>query len=160
MWSRHCRSRPRVLRPHDVLRPGGRPLFGGGLSFRDRHRPFRKPGATVAELARIMLKRTRGDWMKILDEGGIPYSTVHTLGELASHPHTIASDVIQSYRNDGRTVNCVASPLRVDGLRPGTRRALPRHGQDTRAIHAECGYSDEAVASMIAAGVILLGRQA
>lgn len=117
--------------------------------------------ATVAEVARIMLTRTRGDWMKLLDEGGIPCSPVHTLGELASHPHMIASDMIQSYRNDtGRTVNCVATPLRVDGVRPGVRSAPPRHGQDTRTILAEYGYSDEDVISMIAAGVVSPGRKA
>ena len=66
--------------------------------------------------------------------------------------------MIQSYRsNAGQTVNCVAAPLRVDGSRPGLRRAPPRHGQDTRAILAEYGYSDADVASMIEAGVVSLG---
>ena len=115
--------------------------------------------ATVAEVERIMRTRTRGDWMKTLDEAGIPCSPVHALGELASHPHTLASEMIQSYRNNaGQTVNCVAAPLRVDGSRPGLRRAPPRHGQDTRAILAEYGYSDADVASMIAAGVVSPGR--
>ena len=128
------------------------PRFATGAD-RVRHR-----AATVAAVAKILLTRTREEWLHLLEASDIPCSPVHTLGELAQHPHTQASDMILRYRNDaGRELNGVAAPLRVDGERSPLRSSPPRLGQDSEAILAELGYSKENVSKMIKRGIVVSG---
>ena len=110
---------------------------------------------TVGAVARIMRTRTREEWTVLLDAHGIPCSPVHTLGELAQHPQTQASDMILHYRNDqGRELNSVASPLRANGERPALRVRPPRLGQDTAAILSELGYSARELEELVANKVV------
>ena len=115
----------------------------------------RNRGETVGIVSRIMRSRSREDWMRLLEARGIPCSPVHTLGELAQHPHTQASDMIQHYRNDeNRDLNCVTAPLRLDGERPLMRMRPPRLGQDSEAILGELGYKREKVSELIRRGIV------
>lgn len=112
----------------------------------------------VGAVARIMRTKTREQWTLLLDECGIPCSPVHTLGELAQHPHTQASGMVLNYRNaQGRELKSVAAPLRANGERPVLRTQPPRLGQDTEAILSELGYSalqvKELVANKVVAGL-------
>ena len=128
------------------------PRFATGAD-RVRHR-----AATVAAVAKILLTRTREEWLHLLEARDIPCSPVHTLGELAQHPHTQASDMIRRYRNDaGRELNGVAAPLRVDGERSPLRSSPPRLGQDSEAILAELGYRAASVRNMIERGIVVSG---
>jgi crotonobetainyl-CoA:carnitine CoA-transferase CaiB-like acyl-CoA transferase len=97
---------------------------------------------TVDAVARVMRTKSREEWTRLLDDQGIPCSPVHSLGELAQHPQTEASDMILHYRNDqGRDLKGVAAPLRANGERPGLHTRPPGLGQDTEAILSELGYS-------------------
>ena len=109
---------------------------------------------TVAAVARIMKRKTRAEWTALLEASGIPCSPVHSLGELAQHPHTLASDMILHYSNEqGRSLKAVASPVRADGQRPAMRIRPPRLGQDTRAVLQELGHSPDEVEKFIQQGV-------
>lgn len=86
---------------------------------------------------------------------GIPCSPLHTLGELAAHPHSQASWMIRSLHDpaigDWQTVS---QPLRFDGQRATPHRPPPSHGADARAVLAAAGMTDEEIAALIAAGVV------
>ena len=110
---------------------------------------------TVDAVARIMRTKTREQWTLLLEARGIPCSPVHTLGELAQHPHTQASDMILHYRNEqGRDLKGVAAALRANGERPLLRTQPPRLGQDTEAILSELGYSAQEVKELVANKVV------
>ena len=109
---------------------------------------------TVAEVARIMKRKTRAEWTALLDGRGIPCSPVHTLSELAQHSQTQASDMILHYINEqGRPLKAVASPVRANGQRPAMRIRPPRLGQDTRAVLLGLGHSPDEVEGFIKQGV-------
>lgn len=125
------------------------PRFAAGAD-RVRHRKEIVPLVT-----QIMRRKTRSEWMQLLDARGIPCSPVHSLGELDAHPHTIASDMILRYRNaNDRALKSVATPVRVNGQRATMRSPPPALGQDSVAILRELGYGDTAIAQWVAKGVI------
>ena len=110
---------------------------------------------TVAAVALIMRTKTREEWTLLLDAHGIPCSPVHTLGELAQHPQTQASDMILHYRNhQGRELKGVASSLRANGERPALRVRPPCLGQDTAAILSDLGYSAQELEQLVANKVV------
>ena len=111
---------------------------------------------TVATVARLLRDRTRDEWLAVLEARGIPCAPVHTLGELDQHSHTAASDMILAYRNhDGRDLNAVATPLRIEGKRPALRTAPPRLGEHTLEILRELGYADTMAADWVGRGIVV-----
>ncbi len=112
-------------------------------------------GETVARVREVLSRRGRDEWIAALGAVGIPCSPLHTLGELAAHPHTRESGMVFDYDDPARgRLHGVAQPLRFDGQRPPLRRAPPRHGEHGREILREAGFSDEEIARMADAGVI------
>lgn len=109
----------------------------------------------VAAVSALLAARTRDAWIAALDEAGIPCSPVHTLGELAAHPHTRASGMVFDYAlADGHPVKAVATPLRFDGERPAPRNPVPALGADTDDVLRELGYADADIEAMRARGVL------
>lgn len=118
---------------------------------------FATNGARVAHrevlvpiVADILSRRTRAEWLADLAARAIPSSPVHTLGELAAHPHTEASGMILHDR-DFRTV---ASPLRADGERLPLKRRPPALGEHGRGVLTELGYDDDQIDALIAGGAV------
>ncbi len=109
----------------------------------------------VSEVAALMRTRQRDDWLKVLEQAGVPGSPVHSLGELSAHPHTQASQMVYEYPGiDGRTLKGVSQPLRFDGERPGGRERPPSLGEHTREVLTEMKYTDQQIADLLELGVV------
>jgi crotonobetainyl-CoA:carnitine CoA-transferase CaiB-like acyl-CoA transferase len=110
---------------------------------------------TVALVREALARRTRDQWIAELGAVGIPCSPLHTLGELAAHPHTRASGMVFDYDDPSRgPLHGVAQPVRFDGARLPLRRPPPRHGEHGRDILREAGFSGDEIERMAAEGVI------
>ena len=83
--------------------------------------------ALLAELDAIFLTRTKGEWIDLLEAGGVPCGPIHTLPEAVTQPQALALGIIQ--RLPGDDYDVVALPLSFDGERPPIRRAPPRIGE-------------------------------
>ncbi len=86
----------------------------------------------VAGIARIMLTRSKGEWIDLLEAAGVPCAPINTLPEAVSEPQAAAIGMVQTV--PGADFELVALPLSFDGTRPGIRRAPPGVGQHNREI--------------------------
>ncbi len=106
---------------------------------------------TVALVGAVMATRGRDAWLPALDAAGIPVSAVNTLSELSEHAHTTESGMKFHYEHPVLgPLQGVAQPLRFDGERCELRRPPPLHGEHSREILAEMGYSDDEIDALMA----------
>lgn len=106
--------------------------------------------AQTVEITRALLaKKTRAQWLGLLDEAGIPCSPIHTVGELAEHPHTRESGMVFDYSDADRTpLKGVAQPVRFNGERLTTPKRPPGLDEGSASILAEAGYSASEIADL------------
>jgi crotonobetainyl-CoA:carnitine CoA-transferase CaiB-like acyl-CoA transferase len=86
----------------------------------------------LPEIERILLTRSKGEWIDLLEAVGVPCGPIHTLPEAVSQPQAEAIGIIQPVPGDD--YDLVALPLSFDGARPGIRRAPPAPGEHTREV--------------------------
>ncbi len=98
---------------------------------------------------------TKPELMGICERIGLPFAPITKPHELFDDPHLKASNgLLDITLTDGSAAQVPALPLEMNGRRPGLRRDLPLTGEHGREVLAEVGYDDDAIARMIADGVI------
>ncbi len=88
--------------------------------------------ALLALLDAIFLTRTKGEWIDLLEAGGVPCGPIHSLPEAVAQPQAEVLGIIQ--RLPGDDYDVVSLPLSFDGRRPPIRRAPPRLGEHDAEI--------------------------
>ena len=108
-----------------------------------QYQPHPDQQQVIEIIEKIMKGKTREEWLSLLNRTEICISPVNSLKEVIDDPqirfrnlwfkreHPVSGDVGQQ-----------AFPFTIDQNRPGWRRGAPSHGEHSRAILKELGYSD------------------
>ena len=133
----------------------GAPSLGDDPRFATNPLRVSNRQETVAAVTALLATRGRDSWISAFGEAGVPCSPVQTLGEMAAHPHTLASGLIQEYEHPVYgPLKSVAQPLKFHGERLEFGTAPPMFGEHTREVLREAGYADEALDRLEAKKVI------
>jgi crotonobetainyl-CoA:carnitine CoA-transferase CaiB-like acyl-CoA transferase len=108
--------------------------------------------ALVALLDGALKAHPTAHWMARL-AGQVPLAPVLTLPGALDNPYVQSSGAIAGYDHPSGPLRTVASPIRLDGVRPVPTRA-PALGEDTDAVLAEAGLSASEIGDLRAQGVI------
>jgi alpha-methylacyl-CoA racemase len=103
-----------------------------------------------AELAAVLRTRTRDEWCVLLEGSDACFAPVLRLSEAPGHPHNAARGTFVEI--DGLVQNAPAP--RFSRSAPDRPEAARRPGMDTRKALLEAGYNEDALAALVAAGVI------
>jgi crotonobetainyl-CoA:carnitine CoA-transferase CaiB-like acyl-CoA transferase len=86
----------------------------------------------LAEVARIVAARSKGEWIDILEAAGVPCAPVNTLPEMLAEPQTEAVGMLQQV--PGLELRLMGLPILLDGARPPIGRRAPKLGEHTREV--------------------------
>jgi len=86
----------------------------------------------IVEMERILTTRTKGEWIDILEEAGVPCAPIQDLREMLAEPQTAAMGMLQSVPDLG--LDLMTLPVSFDGRRPPVRRRAPTLGEHTKDI--------------------------
>jgi crotonobetainyl-CoA:carnitine CoA-transferase CaiB-like acyl-CoA transferase len=124
----------------------GRPdLAGGGLALGAEGERVR------AELAAVFAGAPLAHWTQTFADVDCCVTPVHTLEEALADPQFAARGMVVAGADGSRQY---APPFRLSELAPGVVRAAPAQGEHSEAVLREAGYDDEAIAALVAAGVV------
>ena len=103
----------------------------------------------------IFLTRGADEWVRLLDEAGVPVAPVHLPEEMSDDPQAEADGMLWDEEHS------VTGPQRVVGpavLMSGTptrvQRSAPALGEHSSEVLVEAGLSAESVAALVEAGVV------
>lgn len=110
----------------------GRADWAGDARFATNAGRYEHREEILAEVARIVASRTKGEWIDILEAAGVPCAPVNTLPEMLAEPQTEAVGMLQPV--PGMNLRLMGLPVMLDGKRPPVARRAPHLGEHTREV--------------------------
>jgi formyl-CoA transferase/CoA:oxalate CoA-transferase len=112
------------------------PRFRNGMT-RMRNRP-----ALEREMEAILGTRPTRDWIKVLDEAGVPCGPVYTYAQLFADPQVTHRELVVHADDPelGRVAH-IRTPIRMSASAVAVRAVAPKLGQHTEEVLTGLGYS-------------------
>ncbi len=106
--------------------------------------------ALAALVGERIATETRAHWLEAFATAKVPAAPVQHVGEVAEHPQTAALGILAELGG----LPIAGLPFSISGERVTHRSAAPALGADTAAVLHEAGYSEQAISSLVASGVV------
>jgi crotonobetainyl-CoA:carnitine CoA-transferase CaiB-like acyl-CoA transferase len=123
--------------------------------FANNAQRMRNLPALTAALTPLFQRRSVAEWLRRLEESGVPAGPVLDIAQMHADPQALAREMIveTSHPTAGR-VQAIGLPIKFSDTPGGVRRAAPVMGQHTMEVLREHGYSDAEIDEMAAQGAI------
>jgi len=106
-------------------------------------------------VTRIFAGMTKQELMDKCERLGLPFAPIAKPEDLFEDPHLNASGGLAPVTlTNGIKTRVPILPIEMDGARFGTRRDVPQVGEHSREILGRLGYDAEAIAGLVAQGVV------
>jgi crotonobetainyl-CoA:carnitine CoA-transferase CaiB-like acyl-CoA transferase len=109
----------------------------------------------TATLTRLFKRRSSAEWLRRLEQAGVPAGPVLKVGQMHQDPQALAREmIVQTEHPSAGHVKAIGLPIKFSDTPGGVRRPAPLFGQDTREILREHGFSDAEIEQLSEQGAI------
>ncbi len=106
-------------------------------------------------LSRRFERRTMADWLRRLEECGVPAGPVLDIAQMHRDPQAIAREmIVETTHPVAGPVKAIGLPIKFSETPGGVRKPAPLFGQHTQEVLREHGFSDAEIDAMAAQGAI------
>lgn len=116
---------------------------------------MRNLAALTATLTPLFKRRSSADWLRLLEQAGVPAGPVLEVGQMHADPQALAREmIVETEHPAAGHVKAIGLPIKFSNTPGGVRRAAPIFGQDTREVLRDLGFSDTEIDQLAAQGAI------
>jgi crotonobetainyl-CoA:carnitine CoA-transferase CaiB-like acyl-CoA transferase len=109
----------------------------------------------TATLTPLFKRRNFAEWLRRLEQAGVPAGPVLEVGQMHADPQALAREmIVQTEHPTAGHVKAIGLPIKFSDTPGGVRRAAPLFGQDTREVLREHGFSDVEIEQFAEQGAI------
>ena len=111
----------------------------------------------IREISRIMLTRSRDEWVEHFRNKDICFTPVLDLDEVSEHEQVQARGMmlkVINFMGSGADISVAGNPVKLSETPCEIRLQFPRTGEDTESVLLEAGYSEEEIESFKESGVV------
>jgi crotonobetainyl-CoA:carnitine CoA-transferase CaiB-like acyl-CoA transferase len=142
------------LRLLDTL---GVPELGKDPRFTTNAERMQNLEALQAALTPLFKVRSSAEWLRRLEEAGVPAGPVLDVRQMHADPQALARKmIVKTTHPTAGEVSAIGLPIKFSATPGSIRRAAPILGQHTREVLRAHGFSDAEVDRMAALGAIRL----
>ena len=144
------------LRLVDALgAPELRPKLDEDPRFSTNADRMRNLAALTATLTPVFQRRSSAEWLRRLEQAGVPAGPVLEVGQMHADPQALAREmVVETVHPTAGNVKAIGLPIKFSDTPGDVRRAAPLFGQHTREVLRENGFSDIEIDQLLSQGVI------
>jgi len=111
--------------------------------------------ALIKEIEELTRTRPIAHWVALLEEAGVPCAPIQHYGQVFTDPHLLARGFFwEAPHPTLGSVRQLGSPMRFSQTPVRREKAGPLFGEDSEAVAASLGCSEQEVAALVAEGVI------
>ena len=143
LWRRFCRV-------------AGLDAYAGDPRFATNRERVRNYAVLRPIVADAFSKRTRAEWLEVLNDAGIPAGPVRNLQEVLTDEQLLTREMVHVLQHSSAgPVQVLGVPVKLSATPGAVRRAPPALGEHTEEIlTGDLGLAASQIAEMRAAGVI------
>src|ERR1700680_598252 len=131
------------------------PELGYDPRFANNAERMRNLPALNAALTPLFKHRSSAEWLRRLEEAGVPAGPVLDVNQMHADPQALARGmIVETTHPTAGQVRTIGLPIKFSDTPGGLRRAAPVLGQDTREVRRDHGFSDTQIDQMAALGAI------
>jgi crotonobetainyl-CoA:carnitine CoA-transferase CaiB-like acyl-CoA transferase len=118
---------------------------------------MRNLSALTAALTPLFQRRSVAEWLKRLEEYGVPAGPVLDIAQMHADPQALAREmIVETTHPTAGKVKAIGLPIKFSDTPGGVRKAAPLMGEHTREVLLETGFSDAEIEQMAEQGAIQL----
>jgi crotonobetainyl-CoA:carnitine CoA-transferase CaiB-like acyl-CoA transferase len=131
------------------------PDLGDDSRFANNAERMRNLPALNAALTPLFKHHSSAEWLRRLQEAGVPAGPVLDVNQMHADPQTLAREmIVETTHPKAGQVRAIGLPIKFSDTPGGLRRAAPVLGQHTREVLRDHGFSDTQIDQMAALGAI------
>src|SRR5690349_12601215 len=129
------------------------PVLAYDPRFANNAERMRNLSALNATLTPLFKHRSSAEWLRRLEEAGVPSGPVLDVNEMHADPQTVAREmIVETTHPTAGQVRAIGLPIKFSDTPGGVRRSAPLLGQHTREGLRDHGFSDTQIDQMAALG--------
>ena len=134
------------------------PHLGADPRFKTNPDRMQNRTALVDALTEILKQRSSAEWLKLLDEAGLPVGPVASVPEMLQDPQTIYREmVVETAHPKLGKVKSLGFPIKFSATAAEVKRSAPMLGEHNREVLEEYGYGPAEIEKLLASRALGAG---
>jgi crotonobetainyl-CoA:carnitine CoA-transferase CaiB-like acyl-CoA transferase len=118
---------------------------------------MRNLAALTEILSPLFQRRTVAEWLRRLEDAGVPAGPVLDVAQMHADPQALAREmIVETSHPTAGEVKAIGLPIKFSDTPGGVHRPAPLFGQHSREVLREAGYSDAEIDQLAQQGAIQL----